>query len=429
MCPRRRTVLKAGAGITGIGLMGGYVERRRLKRWDAIEAFQSTTSQSIPSIEQGWIVSDDHLRTAHTRAVEQVDFALETIDSDHFVELRDQLSTKYHPENVDALGADDHSIDQTRLELLAAYRSARSDVAWQFAKRGSNAYDDSAYKQRRAQVTEILDTITPQYRGELLSETILVVGMAEELRNRAGAWYDGAREKEPGNGDPNLEHRWRDIEKALALAQDARHLLEHRTGPSREAALHTTFERLADRVATVRETTADATEWDGSAFHAQMVFLDLVPSPDNAVHFRQARPEAGLEDGLAIAIREALFEIARMIASWSFANIPHPQAWAEKDYEYGATGAQIRAEKRAAISALEAVREQYPVGNPLAARLRRYSLELLELADDILADLATKPNTYDDREWATNRDEAVLFYRFGKLFARAIPQTIAMIPE
>ncbi|WP_135663553.1 hypothetical protein [Halorhabdus rudnickae] len=429
MCPRRRTVLKAGAGIAGIGLVGGYVQRRRLKRWDAIEAFRSTTSQSIPSIDREWIVSDDHLRTAHARAVEQVDVALDTFDSDRFVDLRERLSTTYRPENVAALAADYHSIDQTRLELLAKYRFVRSSVVWELARRGSSAYDESAYKRRRAQVTEILDTTTPQYRGDSLSETILVVGKAEELLNRAGAWSDGARQKEPGNGDPNLEDRWRDIENAYALAQDAREILSARSGPSRESVLHTTFERLAHRVVTVRETTADATEWDFSAFHEQMVFLDLVPSPDNNVHFRHSRPEEGLEDGLAVAIRESLFEIPRMIAAWSFANIPHPQAWAEKDYEYGATGAQIRAEKREAISAVERVRKQYPVGNPLAARLCRYSLECLELADEMLGDLATKPNRYDDREWVTHRDEGVLFYRFGKLFAQAIPQTIAMISE
>lgn len=76
---RRRTLLVTAGTSAGVLGIGGFHQRRRIRRWDDRSALHDTSAPTVSDPETGVIITDEHLLTAYSQLDALIDDAQDAL--------------------------------------------------------------------------------------------------------------------------------------------------------------------------------------------------------------------------------------------------------------------------------------------------------------------------------------------------------------
>lgn len=245
MSADRRTILAViGAGAVTVGSFG-YLNRRRFRRRDDLAAIDEALDVSVPSVDGGPLVTDDHLETAFERS------------SDAIAEARDRLGEEYPfdpdleelaPSSLEGASRDERSRALNDLSSHAV--EARMALAHYRYER--ERHDWSALEDRIADEREAVEDVTVDYRASSLSEAIAQYARVDSRLDGAASDLEGAADR-LGDGEAGYALGWRWSERAAFRRLDAEGFARAVDGDDYEARLREILEQTVDAVERERE--------------------------------------------------------------------------------------------------------------------------------------------------------------------------------
>lgn len=425
----RRTAL-AAIGATGAGAVGlGYWQRRRLRRLSTIGEFRDVVGIEVPRIEDDPIIAMPLLESAYDRAVDRFDETEPRLDpplerySEAFVDdLREQL-TENAPDRVSIRPHGTPAMYFVRRQALLTYRRMRSRIVGILAYESPEELPAESIDERSAAVRDRVESLTIPYRGERLGEAI-VAGTTIE-----SAVGDAERRLERAGENDGIHVRWRELERATAAIEDAESYVQGRDGTDYGDDLPTIAERLLEEFERRRDEAPDSIVEDEDGEIVSSFTIGALTLLHRPMRHLGGYPygRGGLLDGDRYG--RAAFTYALLLPTVplyeAFADVPHASFWEERDYRIGATAEELRAEKAAAIDAVEPYLD---AEDPLVSHLAGVPLGALRVADSRLQELIDDPRGFDDDEWTRRGDLVLLKYESARRYAEAIEEAIEVVP-
>lgn len=444
---RRKVLALFGSGTTVVGL-GGYHQRRRLRRWSDRNALHTARKIAYPTVSSPTCLrpTERHLTDAIEELAERVDTARERW-SDEAIEADDREIMANSGRQFERANATLEDVEEQRGSLGELSAAERLDLLDELRSALGNAEQAVALadlqrgKRDRDDVIADLETLSEKYETFLdespyvaadLSWAVTAYGDLDE-------WVDTARGlmqrseryvRDDGTTD-TVEPQYSAARVASARARLAdavrfrdsleETVREDTTAHSFERELEDTYERLVERTGTVVEQVAFDIEGgtDEVRSHADEIWnrqlIWIHDEPDDAY---QKGP-------LALAVRREVEHHAYALIFSMFEDVPATRQFETSVPEFDTTGADVRDAKEAASAALDD-RIRTAGDDPLAGHLYATLGERLERQERRLDRHLEAINEDSADEWAVELEQTRLHYREIEELATTIPDAIAV---
>ena len=427
--------------------LGGYSQRRRLRRWSDRDALHEAQEIDYPTVSSPTYLrpTEGHLTDALNELAQRVDAARERwpdeeIEADNreiIANSRQQFErAKATLEDVEEQRGSFGELSATeRLDVLGDLRSAlggaEQAVALADLQRDNRKRDDiiatlGALRDEHESVIEDLPYVAPN-----LSWAVIAYGELDEwLDNVRGSIRTGEHHVHDEGNTDIVEPQYSAARAASARARLAdvvrlRDSLEETaredtTANSFEQELDDAYERLNERTDTVTEQVEfdiedGADEMDSYAYEISIQqHAGIYGRPDDAYE----------KELLALAVRQKVEHHAYALILSEFEDIPATHQPTASIPEFDTTGADVRDAKDRASAALDN-RLRTEGDDPL---VRHLCVTLVERFDQQEHRLDRHLNTINDgsaNEWAVELERTRLRYREIEELAPTIPDAIA----
>ncbi|SDQ43292.1 hypothetical protein [Natronobacterium texcoconense] len=443
----RRSVLAwFGSGLVVIGL-GGYHQRRRLRRWPDRDALHAAQEIEYPTVSHPSYLrpTESHLTDALDDLAERVDAARERWP-DEEVEADDEEYMANSGRRFERAKATLEDLEEQRrtfeelsaaerLEVLGDLRTAlggaEQAVALADLQRGDRDRDDiiTDLEALRDEYETALDDLS--YVASSLSWAATAYGELDEwLDNARGSIRMGERYVHGEGTIDTVEPQYSAARAASARARlaDADRLRdsleetarENTTAHSFEQELEDAYERLEERTDTVIEQVEFDIE-DGAdevRSHASEIslreYIAVHDGPDDAYE----------KELLALAVRRKVEHHAYALIHSEFEDAPATQHFDASIPEFDTTGADVRdAKNRAAVAFDDRIRTDGD--DPLVRHLCATLVKRLDRQERRLGRHLDAINDDAADEWTVDLERTRLRYREIEELATAIPAAIA----
>lgn len=420
MCPRRRTLLKAGGAI---GLGGGiaYWQRRRIRRLDDLNAIRRTLDMPVPTVSDPVIVTADHLDAAYSWARQHVERTADELPDSQAEDSGPLERAKEHL--ADAVPSEVE--EDERRDALEKYEHAVIDsagVRGRHIESGQRSPSDELQTARQ-RLGEELDDFDLTYAGDLLTRVVVQAAHVESLIGDAKSRYSQAADY-MADEDLATPVAWKGVETGRFLLFNVEQFLEvfETDGTQR---WNTDLEDLVDRLEQRIESATGGVQWEldsdipSFAYHRWVdVRADIFSEPQELLDDGEPA-QAVLAQAEYATVAETLTE---------FDDFPRPRNMDDIDIELVDDAEDLLTEKRTAKKRLDAAVDA--VGSdPLGRYLLRQATERLERADTTLDRLRSDVNSENDTQWQNQLDRTALEYRGVAADAEVIPDTVALIRD
>lgn len=420
MSPRRRTVL---GSLAAVGLGVGYWQRRRIRRWGAIDDLEATVVLSLPTIHEATIVDEGVHDDAHERATERLTELEALIDDGPIVDRHRRRIESAREAVAEPSTHDPPTADAARLDALATYRRQREVIVRRLVEEEPGRWDETALDDRREGLEERLEELAIPYAGEF-GDVVVSAAAAEYARDVARV-----RRSRADEGGTSAD-AWADVETGTAAVEGAAGIASALAGEDAEGSIEAAFDRLGERLdRVVAPTAADDVPGhpDADVPHAVELQAEVgTTAYDGVSRTLASAAEVAAEGGdLALAVENGALAILLGAAIEPLTEVPASHQWRQLGFELDVDEGELRGRKRAATGAIEDALDRAGDG-PLARRLCWPALSLVGAADTTLGRLAADPRAFDAREWAIRRDRAALEYEAARRHAETLPEAVEL---
>ncbi|GAA0681701.1 hypothetical protein ACFQDG_04545 [Natronoarchaeum mannanilyticum] len=436
----RRNLLLSTGGLAGVLGLGGYHQRRRIKRWSEKEGLNATRAMDHPTAEltTNLTVTESHLETALADLDRVVENARDAASETEFTEYQEHVIERAESwlENAEAtleeakskrsefaqLNAEERLdlLEELRGELTGAGRMlglaklAHDEVTVEGIETELDALDDE-YRTAGEEV---------EYYASDVTRAIVAYGELDDVLEgvqgsiSTGRGYIPERPRHSYGRALYARHRLGDVRRFIEeLRRDAE------DGATPEAMDGT----LDDRYRTLRERTEavlDETDFeydDDVSTHATEIWTEWIvgPQSDGADEYDDGR--------LALATRMAAERTAAALSLEAFEDIPevsHPDDPAVGELD--TTAADVRAAKRRAVDELTGRLDEVgddPLGRYLCVQL----VDDLEWEDRRIGQTLDDVNRDSAKEWTLALETLRRGYLEIAEIAAVIPDVLAIV--
>lgn len=442
---RRKVLALFGSGTTVVGL-GGYHQRRRLRRWSDRNALHTARKIAYPTVSSPTYLrpTERHLTDAIEELAERVDTARERWP-DEAIEADDREIKDSRRQFERAKATLEDAEDQRgslgdlsaaeRLDLLddlrSALGSAEQPVALAELQRGERERDDviADLEALREEYESVLEELS--YVAADLSWAVTAYGDLDEwVDTGRGLIQWGERYVRDEGTTDIVEPQYSAAKAASARARLAdairfRDSLEETaredaTAHSFEQELEDAYDRLGKRTDTVVEQIEFEIE-DGTdevRSHADEIWIRQI------IRIHDGTGDASEKGLLALAARREVEHHAYALILSAFEDVPAARQSNASVSEFDTTGADVRDAKDRAAATLDD-RIRTAGDDPLAGHLYATLGERLERQERRLDRHLEAINKDSADEWAVELEQTRLHYREIEELATTIPDAIA----
>ncbi|TMT77893.1 hypothetical protein E2L06_17950 [Haloterrigena sp. H1] len=427
--------------------LGGYSQRRRLRRWSDRDALHEAQEIDYPIVSSPTYLrpTEGHLTDALDKLAQRVDAArerwpdeeIEADDREIIANSRKQFErAKATLEDIEGQRGSFGGLSAAeRLDVLGDLRSAlggaEQAVALADLQRGNRERDDiiatlGALRDEYESVIEDLPYVAPN-----LSWVVIAYGELDEwLDNVRGSIRTGEHHVHDEGNTDIVEPQYSAAQAASARARLAdvvrlRDSLEETaredtTANSFEQELDDAYERLNERTDTVTEQVDfdiedGADEMDSYAYEISIQqHAGIYGRPDDAYE----------KELLALAVRQKVEHHAYALILSEFEDIPATHQPTASIPEFDTTGADVRDAKDRASAALDN-RLRTDGDDPLVRHLCATLVERFDQQEHRLDRHLNAINDGSANEWTVELERTRLRYREIEELATTIPDAIA----
>ena len=414
MPPSRRAVL-TGAGAAAVVGLGGYHQRRRLRRFPAWADLRSIPRIPVPDVDDAVVVTDAHLERATSLLETRLaSFEERDADGDELVHTHENWIDRAREDRDEAIGLDSDASNAERRRALRGIHNSTREVATVVARidHDRGELTEAEADERAADVLERVEAADLAYTGEPVTEATIQLAEAE------AALGDATRVAEDLADERDPQDRLELAERVETSLLDVEEFSASVDGPDVEDRLEDRYRTLADR--------ADELVDDVDFSH------DGTDHPSAASDFelsRLSRRQPDDDDPPAIALRDAAYVYA---VSHSLEDLStFPATIRGPDYSVEDRGfevSDVEAAKRDAAEAIDEAADAHG-GDPLARRLLGAAVSAVEGGDRTIENVRRNVNRAEDGFWAAQQQEALVDYRVAAEIARRVPDVLGVVED